>query len=259
MSKKKNIIDTPRVRRIQANYLKGLDKLFVGFDVAVTKQIVESEKLNKELKGMNAEIFKTNPKLLGEFNMWKDSKLDGLVKNVKPLQKRQIKTAYAYGINEGNKTMLDVIDKEQYNALKPARDALRMKLHKDALEILYIRNFEALKGVTSAMSANMSRVLVDGVTQGKGAVAIARDMSHLVDSIGLRRAKMIARTEIGYAINEAQMNNYKSEGVKKVERILGSNPCDECAALGGEVYDIDKAPELILHPHCTCAYVAIVS
>jgi hypothetical protein len=34
--------------------------------------------------------------------------------------------------------------------------------------------------------------------------------------------------------------------------------CEDCLALDGKTFDIDKAPTLPIHPNCRCCYVPVV-
>jgi SPP1 gp7 family putative phage head morphogenesis protein len=116
------------------------------------------------------------------------------------------------------------------------------------------------------MDGQISRVLAEGLAQGKGPMDIARAMVGRVEKIGITRARMIARTETIRAHAEASLNTYEEAGVMGVgvqaEFVTAqdSKVCEECeAAAENGPYSIDEARGMIpLHPNCRCAWVPIV-
>ena len=68
-------------------------------------------------------------------------------------------------------------------------------------------------------------------------------------------AKRLVTTEVSRVHNESFKRFCHETGVKKVIRnaILDNRTCTDCAKHDGEIYDIDKMPE-ISHPMCRCYY-----
>jgi SPP1 gp7 family putative phage head morphogenesis protein len=58
-------------------------------------------------------------------------------------------------------------------------------------------------------------------------------------------------------VNLSQMELYKDLGIEKVIRVaeLDDRTCKECEMLDGEIYDINDAPDVIIHDFCRCYYV----
>ncbi|MCK5643134.1 MAG: hypothetical protein KAJ19_20160, partial [Gammaproteobacteria bacterium] len=83
---------------------------------------------------------------------------------------------------------------------------LTQPIHLSALQVLYTRDFAQLRGITNAMSQQISRVLVDSVERGLGAAETARGINDRVDKIGLTRSKLLARTESVRAYNLSTIN-----------------------------------------------------
>jgi len=145
-------------------------------------------------------------------------------------------------------------------------DAFNRPFNADRVGLAYTRTFNDLKGVTDAMDGQISRVLAEGLAQGKGPMDIARAMVGRVEKIGITRARMIARTETIRAHAEASLNTYEEAGVMGVgvqaEFVTAqdSKVCEECeAAAENGPYSIDEARGMIpLHPNCRCAWVPIV-
>lgn len=137
-----------------------------------------------------------------------------------------------------------------------------MNLNK--LGLLYSRTFSELKGVTSAMSQQINRVLSQAMTEGKNAKQIARLLVHTIGGPSLeltsilgrfvpvmRRAQMIARTELVRAFHIALINEYRNWGVSgvkiKAEKPIDQNDhiCHECNSLEGRTFNLDEIEGMI--------------
>ncbi|MCW5678445.1 MAG: minor capsid protein [Xanthobacteraceae bacterium] len=140
--------------------------------------------------------------------------------------------------------------------------AFLQPVHADAVGLIYTRTFSELEGVTRAMDQQISRVLAQGLAEGRGMMDVARDIVDRVDSIGITRARMIARTEIVAAHAEASLNMYEEAEVEGVAVVAewataGDNAvCPECEDMEGKTFLLDEARGMIpLHPNCRCAFI----
>ncbi len=137
--------------------------------------------------------------------------------------------------------------------------------HLDRAGSAYTRVFSELRGVTEAMDQQISRKLAEGLTQGWGPGKMAKEINGRVDSIGLNRARTIARTETIRAHHSAMVQEYRNWGAvgvrvkaewKTANYPVGFGPlmvCPDCAALEGRVYTLEEIEALIpLHPNCRC-------
>ena len=147
--------------------------------------------------------------------------------------------------------------------------------HVDRLGLLYIRVFNELKGITDAMDSIISRILTQGLADGDGPALLARKLVAaingsgvgdlgLTDSIGrfipaLRRAELLARTEIIRAHHLATIQEYRNWGVLGIKvrgewKTAGDDRvCEKCAALEGQIFTLDEIEPMIpLHPLCRC-------
>lgn len=139
-------------------------------------------------------------------------------------------------------------------------------IHANTLAILYTRNFSALRGITEAMAAGISRELTNGMAQGLGPRQIAALLNQRVDGIGIVRAQTMARTEIVHAYAEGTLNRYEEFGIKgvkgKVEfSIAGKDDklCKECEDLDTQEFSISSARGVIpVHPNCRCAWLPVI-
>lgn len=133
---------------------------------------------------------------------------------------------------------------------------------REKVQLLAARAYTDLKGVTDGMATAITRTLTDGMVEGKNPWTVARDMQRQVDSIGRRRALVIARTEMTRAHAEGQLDAMELLGVKQVGAMVewdtagDGRVCPLCSAIDGVVLKIEEARGLIpRHPQCRCAYV----
>lgn len=133
-----------------------------------------------------------------------------------------------------------------------------MPIHQDSLELLYTRHYEALEGITSAVDKEISRVLTDGFLAGRGPRRMATTLNDRVDSIGLTRARTLARTETLRTANTAALNRYEQSDIKKVEVLVANDDrtCNICAPKDGNVLSLKEArgdAGPIFHVNCRCS------
>jgi len=132
----------------------------------------------------------------------------------------------------------------------------------EKINLLAMRNYSELKGVTQDMSKEIARELVDGMAAGKNPREVARSMSNKIASIERRRAEVIARTETIRAHAEGQLDAMVQLGVTEVGVMVEWNVagddrvCPLCADLDGIVLKIDEARGSIpRHPNCRCIWI----
>jgi len=150
--------------------------------------------------------------------------------------------------------------------------------HLDRVGLLYTRVFSELKGITSQMEQQISRILAQGMIDGDGPRVLARKLiggvnGHKAAELGItdtlgrfipaqRRAEIMARTEIIRAHAQAELQEFQNwaiEGVvvKAEMMTAGDNRvCPQCSALEGEIFTIEEAQNIIpLHPSCRCCWL----
>ena len=131
---------------------------------------------------------------------------------------------------------------------------------REKIQLIFLRSYDQLKGMTEAMGQVMSRVLADGLAHGDGPYAIAQALVKQV-KISKERARMIARTELIHAHAEGQLDSFERLGVAEVGVMAewstagDSRVCSSCAPMEGVVFPVSKARGLIpRHPNCRCAF-----
>lgn len=133
-------------------------------------------------------------------------------------------------------------------------------IHNESVRVLYTRNFSQLKGVTAEMDTQISRILSQGMIDGKNPRKMATEISKKIDTIGIVRANRIARTEVINAFNVASLNdldlmeNFLDETIYVQwltaldERVRSSHRLRH-----GKIYKREDARKLIGEPNCRCA------
>lgn len=120
--------------------------------------------------------------------------------------------------------------------------------------ILLNKSLSNLKGITDEMSKRIVQELSEGILQGEGMDKLGKRLNNAIDTIGITRAVMLARTETMSAVNQATMSRYHKAGVTQVEWIAGADNrcCDQCLGYNGKTFDMDKVPAIPVHPNCRC-------
>ena len=145
-----------------------------------------------------------------------------------------------------------------------------MPIDPNVLDILQERNLTGLMGIADDMERRIIQDVSTGILNGDGAAEIGRSIE---ESIGVSesQAMRIARTETMTAFNQASTDRYKQFGIDEVVwRTGGSNICTYvkgfdgvvynggCMGLNGEIFGIDAAPPVPLHPNCKCILQPVI-
>ena len=140
--------------------------------------------------------------------------------------------------------------------------ALDRPVHQKKLDLLYQRNFEALRGITQEVDRQISRELAQGLAEGEHQNEIARRLTDRIDKIGKTRATTLARTEVMYAHNEATLTQYERLHGSDVELEIQAEVstagdhavCDICSPWDERTLTIQDARRdgPPFHPRCRC-------
>jgi SPP1 gp7 family putative phage head morphogenesis protein len=158
---------------------------------------------------------------------------------------------------------------------------MNLPMHIDRVGILYTRVFSDLKGITTAMDTQISRILAQGIMDGDGPAVLARKLVATINGTGMgelgitdklgrfipasRRAEMLARTETIRAYAEASLQEFKNWGVEGVNCLAefqtaeDDRVCPICSSLQGKIYTLDEASGIIpRHTSCRCCWLPIL-
>lgn len=147
----------------------------------------------------------------------------------------------------------------------PDYSPLLNPFHIERAELVYTRVFNDMKNVTDTMRGQMSRTLADGMLQGLNPKTVASNMLDRVDKIGMTRARLIARTEIVEAHNQASVRETqllsKETGIKfKMQWVTSldgrERPTHRDRHL--KLYTEDEVLDLIGEPNCRCSVSAYI-
>jgi hypothetical protein len=138
--------------------------------------------------------------------LWKQFALEGLKKGAGRSFDQVMKNR-----PEMKKEKLDFYrgTKEQF-----LRSSFAQPIATDKLKILASRSFDELDNVTTDMETSLSRILTDGLAQGKSPLELSGELE---DQVGFSsdRARTVARTEIIRAHAEGQLMALRNLGIEQ--------------------------------------------
>lgn len=265
-AKRKDPTQTGRVRRA---FLADINRRFKTLKKQIRETIVKNDALGLKVNaaaGPGSFAFPRSADKVNGFMAWLQQTAENEILGGTATMSMAgawsdvyIQSAYQQGIAQAGQKMrgagADVSDRW-------IDGAFNRPIHADRAGLIYSRTYDGLKGITQAMDTQISRVLTQGIIDGKNPLTIAKEISERVDKIGLTRARVLARTEIISAHAEASINAYQEAGAEGVEveaewTTAGDDRvCEVCQALEGRVYPLDKAHGMLpAHPNCRCALI----
>lgn len=259
---------TLTIRRQYAQRLRGAyDRIN-----AVIREYVEEE----DILGLGRDALVTPP---SDFSFeTDDAKLEGFEEWLNQAQEEEVLTvisrndnrfiqrAYEKGIRDADRRLYQAgADIDPVDGVA-AREVMRVPIHERKLQLIYSRNYRQLDGITNAVDQEVSRVLSEGLAEGRNPRDTGREIRDRIDKIGKTRSTTLARTETINAHAESTLTRYEQQGIEEVvgkaEFLTAQDDrvCDQCASLEGNTYDIDDARGVIpQHPRCRCTWIPVVS
>lgn len=285
--------DPTKTNVLRANFVKDMNRRFNKI-----KKLIFTAVVTNDVFGLNPKIqantglpkkafqFSTNPEKVEKFMGWLNRQVEQELLTVE--FRSQLGTA-----SQAPWTNMYISDSYKRGADRAAYEAKKAKMpgaqtmaergginavmgtpmHMDRLGMLYTRTFSELKGITTAMDTQISKVLAQGIADGDSPAAIARKLNKTIGGgldlvtktkAGITRtipaqvrAQTLARTEVIRAHHAATIQEYRNFGMAgvKVQAEWSTSGddrvCPECASLEGKVYTLDEIEGLIpLHPNC---------
>lgn len=174
-------------------------------------------------------------------------------------QNLYIRSAYRRGMDGAGKSIKKAGGKVSDSWMSAG---FNRPFHADRVGLIYTKAYSDLEGITVAMDKKISSELAMGMAQGKGIKEIGKSLDKAVSSIGINRARLLARTEVISAHAEATLNTYEEariEGVEVLSEFTTSQDnkvCPKCEELEGQTFTPAEARGVIpVHPNCRCAWV----
>lgn len=167
--------------------------------------------------------------------------------------------AYNQGIKFADDLMLerdmDIDDDDD------VEEVVTRVIHADELQRIYIRNYSGLEDISRDMDQSISRILSEGIRDGKGPKEVGNEIGREIEDIQKKRGRTLARTEMLKTHNDSALNRYREFGVSQVE-ILNVNPCPEICApiVRNDPYPINDIPKggPPFHPNCVGSLAPVV-
>ena len=252
----------------------GLEKWYAKYGF-----VVDPHDSRKMLRTPNHEpttnapyAFPTSPKKLKAFQTWLKAQVDAKILTVpkgfekKPWTSKYVTSAWKKGALRAYTDARPELGKTPawYAGSKAQflETAFGGAERTGKIELLSTRTFETLKGISSQMSSQMTRVLADGMAHGKAPAEIARTMSKTITGLSRERARLIAQTEIMHSHAEGQLDGFEELGIDEVGAEVefstagDDGVCEKCEDLEGETYTVDEARGVLpVHPRCRCAWI----
>ena len=276
-------IDPTRTTLLRRQFIADMVRRFKKISKALTELIVDDDAFGLNTKinlvafqqvEIQAWRFQTNTQKVASYRKWLKLQIDAEILTPigglsgKPWTAPYIESAYQKGAIRSYTDLraedLALVDDKTFIGGKKEflRQAFGQPIAQQKVETLYTRAFTELEGVTAAMDQQMSRILADGLIQGRGPAYIARELRNNVTKLTNTRAKVIARTEVIRAHAEGQLDAYELLGVQEVGvRAEWSTAgddlvCPMCGPLEGVVMTIKEARGLLpRHPNCRCMWI----
>ena len=115
---------------------------------------------------------------------------------------------------------------------------------------------ERIWGNMEAFKAELDKLLVQTITQGKNPRDMARKLRNLFDS-SKYEAERLMRTESARVQTEIQNQSYKKYGIEEYEYIAEPTACSICLPLNGKIFKTeDLSPgqnAAPMHANCRCS------
>lgn len=269
--------DPTHTTRVRIQFEQNINARFRRLKGIIRKALLDQDvmgvKTNATVPGTRAFEFLRSGDKVAAFMTWLKAQEDDLIFDIRvgtPVASASnqhwanvyIDTAYQKGLaSAATQLRKGGVEVEQ----RWIDSAFFRPVHADRIGLIYTRVYTELVGITEAMDQQVSRVLAQGIAEGRGMMDIARSINERVDAIGRTRARTLARTEVISAHAEASLNSYQEAGLEGVRvqaewTTAGDDQvCPDCQALEGKTYKMDEARGLIpLHPNCRCAWLPVI-
>lgn len=297
-----NQVDPTQTTTIRNAFVREMNKRFRRIRGLIRRAIIDQDCFGLQQNGAQANV-QTNANLPGKrayafdrtgdkiegFMSWLREAVDDEILELKPgLMNRTgqavdsawsnmyIESAYQKGILNGRAEMLkaDIPGAVPIDESGGIGAVFNQPIHADRVGAMYTRTFNDLRGITDSMDSQISRVLSQGMVDGKNPRTLARMLNKtiygkqgdlaLTDTLGRfipaqRRAQTLARTEVIRAHTVAICQEYRNFAVEGVDvqaefRTAGDGRvCATCESLQGTVHTIDEIETMIpVHPNCRC-------
>lgn len=117
---------------------------------------------------------------------------------------------------------------------------------------------ERIWGNSGALKADLDRLLIRSVTQGRNPRELARELRNLFDS-SKYEAERLMRTETARMQMSIQQKSYLENDIDEFEFVAEPSACGLCKPLDGKTFKVSKMESGLnaapMHPNCRCSTV----
>ena len=267
-----NVSDDPtRTLTLRNKAVSEINRRFKQLNRLIVESVKENKVFVDNAQALRKEefIFLRDADKLKKFDAW----LQGVIAEIilsGSVQKDDsninwllayIDTAYRKGIKKSTSVMQQRLGK---NVIPDLPNLVNLPPHARAMELIFTRDFDQLKGITEAMSQQISYVISEGILQGENPNDMAKRITDRVEKIGITRAKLLARTEVINAFNLARINNVDAYsdflGEEVVFRWISGVDArvrQTHRERNNKFYSKEKVTPLIGEPNCRCTITEI--
>lgn len=274
-------------------FVKDMDKRFVELALMVKRSVYnndcfglkKSDLQNNQMQPLSEEElkYKTSSEKIALFLLWMQTQVDNGILNISrfqdPWTNKYIYEAYRRGVIRARQELIKAGYKiptiEEMGGIEVV---LKNIYHFERIGLLEGKVFTDLKGITDAMSSQISRILTQGFLKGETSAMLARKLVATINGTGMgdlgitdtlgrfipaaRRALLLAENEISRAFADATLQEFRNWGVLEItaqvefETMNDDKVCPRCSSLQGKVYSLDEASGVIpVHPKCRCIWL----
>lgn len=262
--------DPTKTTSIRLRWMGETRRRFRDLKGAIRTWLVVEDQLGlKPVRNARDFEFAEDPEKLAAFNVWLRKQMEDDILSPgpadafdEPWTAKYVRSSYRRGmVNAHIAAKKAKLLEEGFDLAADQeaflRDSFNTSEARSKIRLLYGRAFQDLEGITGDMSGSLSRILAQGLADGKGVSSIASEINSRVDGITSKRALVVSRTEVIRAHAEGQLDAYEDLGVKELEAEIefstagDRHVCPICAGLEGKKYTTREARGVIpVHPNC---------
>ena len=282
-------VDPTLTMRLRKAFFKDVNKRFAELALMVKRSVYNNDCFGlkdkvqaNQMQPLSEEElkYKNSSEKIALFLLWLQTQVDnGILSTARftdPWTDRYVYEAYKMGVVRARQELIKAGYKiPTIEDMGGIDVVLKNIYHVEKIGLLEGKVFTDLKGITDAMSSQISRILTEGFLNGETPALIARKLVATINGTGMgdlgitdtlgrfipaaRRALLLADTEISRAFHRAVVQEYRNWGVLEISVLAewstqkDDKVCDKCAPMDGKVFTLDEIEPLIpFHPFCRC-------